>query len=226
MKRRIIAALTVALALVVGVGLATAAKQKPKNGNFEAGDLSHWHVTLDTPSPTFTWSVYSGTKLPQPGPTMRRRGGPPPTTFFAPPQGEFGAVTVGAAGLKILHRKLKLAEDSRHKLKLWVYYHSYAPIASPDDFEWDGPGTHPNQQYRVDLLRKNAPIDSVDESDVLKEVFATETGDPESMGPTKLKVNLTKFAGKKVQLRFAEVDNQFYFNAGVDGVKLKSKPKK
>jgi hypothetical protein len=65
-----------------------------------------------------------------------------------------------------------------------------------------------------------------DDQHVLKEVFGTEPGDPLSQAPKKVSVKLTKFAGKKVRLRFAEVDNQFFFNAAVDAVKLKSKPRK
>jgi hypothetical protein len=123
-----------------------------------------------------------------------------------------------------VHRVLKLKKNKKHKLKMRVYYNNQAgEFASPDTLDTSG---QENQQYRVDVMKKGAPIDSVDGQHVLKEVFATEPGDPLSQGPKKVSVNLTQFAGKKVRLRFAEVDNMSYFNAAVDAVKLKSKPKK
>jgi hypothetical protein len=54
----------------------------------------------------------------------------------------------------------------------------------------------------------------------LATVFRTEVGDPLSMEPTPMTVDLSQFAGSTVRLRFAEVDNQFLFVAGVDDVKV------
>lgn len=211
--RMLVAGLVAIVALAVGVSLATAAKQKPRNGNFEAGSLSRWHVTDLDSDPEDTWYVYSGTSTPLND-----------FDFPAPPQGEFAAVTdQGGEGTHILHRTRKLRAGYTHKLSMWVYYDSQEEIVSPDTLDSDA---GPNQQYRIDVLKRGAPIDSVEESDVLMEVFGTESGDPTNMEPTKVSANLTRFAGKRVVLRFAEVDNQLFFNAGVDAVKLKSKPKK
>jgi hypothetical protein len=127
-------------------------------------------------------------------------------------------------GAHFLSRVLKLAKGHKHKLKLRVYYNNQAgEFFSPDTFDFGG---EENQQYRIDVLKKKAPIDSLDGEDILVEVFATEPGDPTQIAPKKLRVNLTKFAGKKVRLRLVEVDNQDVFLASVDAVKLKSKPKK
>jgi hypothetical protein len=215
---------TLAIAVIAAIALAAygaafagAAKQKPKNGGFESGNLSNWQVEdLDSGNPASTWVVYSGTMLPP-------VGGDP--NFFAPPQGQFAAVTVQSGpGTHILHRVLKLKKNKKHTLKMRVYYDNQAGVfASPDTLDSTGGA---NQQYRVDVMKKGAPLDSVDDQHVLKEVFGTEPGDPLSQAPKKVSVKLTKFAGKKVRLRFAEVDNQLFFNAAVDAVKLKSKPKK
>jgi hypothetical protein len=216
---------TLTIAVIAAVALAAfgatfagAAKQKPKNGGFESGHLSGWQVADLDASVDNTWYVYSGSVLPD-------LGFGDELDFFAPPQGNFAAVTrQGGTGTHILHRVLKLKKNKKHKLKMRVYYDNQAgEFASPDTLDSTG---EDNQQYRVDVMKKGAPIDSVEGQDVLKEVFGTEPGDPLSRGPKKVKVNLTQFAGKKVRLRFAEVDNLLYFHAAVDAVKLKSKPKK
>ena len=81
-----------------------------------------------------------------------------------------------------------------------------------------------NQQYRIDLLKPDAERASLAGSDILKTLFRTRHDDPRTMRPTKLTFNLTKFAGDRVRLRFAEVDNRNYLHAGVDAVRLKYKP--
>jgi hypothetical protein len=214
MNRRTLAVAAVGtLTLAVfGAGFAGAAK-KLKNGGFESGDFNGWTVdNLDSPSDN-TWYVYSGTTTPQED-----------DQISAPPQGEFAAITDGGAATRILYRTLRLAKNKKHTLKMRVYYDNQnGAFFTPESLDWAGT---PNQQYRIDVLRRRAPIDSLDDSDILKEVFATEVGDPASLAPTRIGAKLTKFAGKKVKLRLAEVDNQFFFHAGVDGVKLKSKPKK
>jgi hypothetical protein len=80
----------------------------------------------------------------------------------------------------------------------------------------------PNQQYRVDILRPSAPVDSVAPGDVLATVFQTEVGDPASLAPTPVSFDLSGFAGTTVRIRFAEVDNQLFFNASVDDVTVTS----
>jgi hypothetical protein len=228
MDRRTLIAATVATLAFATLGAAFAgAAKKPKNGNFEKGNLSGWQV-LDLPgeSETDTWYVYSGTTLPNPfDMEPLRRGIGTPAPFTAPPQGDFAAVTVqGGPGTHILHRTLKLKKGKTHKLKMRVYYRNNDDFFSPNSLDTDG--GFDNQQYRIDLLKKNAPLDSVDGDDILKRIFGTEPGDPSEIQPKKLRVNLTKFAGKTVRLRFAEADNQGEFNAAVDAVKLKSKPEK
>jgi hypothetical protein len=214
----VLACIVGVVTLAIGIGVATGAKLK--NGGFESGDFSRWQVENEGEG---DWFVYSGTEIPGggDGPPLPR-GGP---FFFAPPQGTFGAVTnQPGPGLHILHRTLKLKPDNKHRLKLRIYYVTGSDFHSPPTFEFDE--GKDNQQYRIDVLKKRAPIDSLKKKDILVEIFGTEPGDPSSLAPKKLSVNLTKFAGKKVRLRLAEVDNQGNFYAAVDAVKLKSKPKK
>jgi hypothetical protein len=71
-------------------------------------------------------------------------------------------------------------------------------------------------------MKPDAPVDSVAPEDILATVFRTEVRDPASMEPTPMTVDLSQFAGSTVRLRFAEVDNQNLFVAGVDDVKVTS----
>lgn len=82
----------------------------------------------------------------------------------------------------------------------------------------------PNQQARVDILLASASPFSVTAGDVLQNVFQTNPGDPAMSGYTTVSADLTSvFAsrgGQTLRLRFAEVDNQLFFNFGVDNVSL------
>ena len=80
----------------------------------------------------------------------------------------------------------------------------------------------PNQQYRVDVLRATADPFSTAPGDVLATIFQTQPGDPISLAPTPISFDLSPFAGMTVRLRFAEVDNQLFFQASVDNVAIKS----
>ena len=45
-------------------------------------------------------------------------------------------------------------------------------------------------------------------------------GDPLAVAPHTISFNLAPWAGRLVRLRIAEVDNQFFFSAGVDSVQV------
>lgn len=49
-------------------------------------------------------------------------------------------------------------------------------------------------------------------------VYQTQPGDPLTLGYTTISADLSAYAGRTVRIRFAEVDNQLYLNAGVDQV--------
>ena len=64
-------------------------------------------------------------------------------------------------------------------------------------------GGQKNQQFRIDVMKPEAPLESLDPADVLRTVFATKPGDPLSMTPTRVTANLSAFAGQTVRLRIA-----------------------
>jgi hypothetical protein len=74
----------------------------------------------------------------------------------------------------------------------------------------------------VDVLKPNANPFTVKNKAILRTLFQTEVGDPNQLAPKLLTFNLTPFAGKTVRLRFAEVDNQLFFLASVDRVRVTS----
>lgn len=172
------------------------------NGDFETGDLSGWQVD-DFPSPAQgDWFTYTA-------------GGA--VSFFAPPQGTFAAATdQGSESREILHQDVTLpAGLDAIQLSMFAYYSADAPISSPDTLD---PAAPPNEQYRIDVMRPGAPLDSVSPGDILATVFRTATGAATSLPPTVKTADLSALAGQTVRLRFAVTVTEDILNAGVDAV--------
>jgi hypothetical protein len=184
--------------LAVGATLAQAA---PRNGGFESGDFSRWHTnSLGSGS----WEVYSG-------------GGA--FGLAPPPRGESAAQTLQTGpSSNVLYRDLKLQKDVR-KLTMQVYYvNGVGAFSTPNSLSQSGPA---NQQYRIDLMRPNTPLRSLKPEHVLTNIFRTRVGDPATMTPNPVSENISRFQGRTVRLRLAQVDNQGNFAAGIDAVTLK-----
>lgn len=177
------------------------------NGGFEAGNFTGWTVQ-NQPGGNGDWFVYSGTTTPL-------NSFPIP----APPEGTFGAVTdQPSQGSHVLFRDIALEAGANHTLSFVVYYiNQAAAFATPNSLDYT---MSPNQQYRIDIIKTTADPFSVAAGDVLLPVFRTDVGEPLSLDPTPMSVDLTPFAGQTVRLRFAQVDNQFYFSAAVDNVSI------
>ena len=83
-----------------------------------------------------------------------------------------------------------------------------------------------NQLARVDLLTGSSGLFSVAAADVLQNLYQTKVGDPLTSGYFTTTIDLTPLlaarAGQTLRLRFAEVDNVFTFNLGVDNVSLEA----
>lgn len=81
-----------------------------------------------------------------------------------------------------------------------------------------------NQQARVDILLGSADPFSVAPADVLLEIFQTVAGDPAVSGYTRHAVDVTTLLNdhldQPLMLRFAETDNVFVFQLGVDNVSI------
>jgi len=181
------------------------------NGDFETGNFTHWNGANQIQGEG-DWFVYEGTESPLSG-----------FTIAAPPQGNFAATTdQGGPGSHVLYRNIKLAPGMEHELSFYLYYRNRAERFFPrDTLDFRA---FPNQQYRVDLLRPKADPFTVNPNAILTRLFRTGVGDPNRLQPTLMTFDLTRFAGRTVRLRFAEVDNQDFFQASVDRVRVTSTP--
>jgi hypothetical protein len=181
------------------------------NWNFERGNLTGWHTRSRGSG---AWYAYAdGTKPPNPAETD------PDVAFDvpAPPEGRYAAVTdMTAPGARILYRDVKL--DGRAKLRFTVFYDNAGELASPASLAFDGRAA--NQQFRAQLMDPAAPADSTAAKDVLATMFKTSPGDPSKLAPRTITFDLSRWAGKRVRIRFAQVDNSGPLRAGVDNVRL------
>jgi hypothetical protein len=213
-----LALLFAALLLLVAASSAPAATVV--NGNFESGSLSGWNV--DRATEAGNWFAYGGTEAP----IGRKRGADP---VQPPPQGAYAAVTDEAnPDTLVLYQDVALEPGRPHFLNLLAYYNSYKPIAvpAPDTLSVDEEvlGSQANQQFRIDVMRPEAPLESIAPADILRTVFRTKPGAPVTLAPTSLTADLSPFAGQTVRLRIANAVHEEVFNAGVDAVSISATP--
>jgi hypothetical protein len=211
----LIAAHVAALAVLAPSGAAAATVV---NGGFEAGTLSGWNVHRLTEAGD--WFAYAGTAAP-----IGRKRQPPAPPVQAPPQGEHAAIADQAnPDTLILYQDVALEAGRDHWLSLLAYYDSYEPIAVPSPETLSVDGAQRNQQFRIDVMRPDAPIESVDPGDVFRTLLQTRKGDSVEMPPTRLTVDLSSLAGQTVRLRIANAASEEVFNAGVDAVSISETP--
>ena len=152
----------------------------------------------------------SGTLSPTPGGVF-----PVP----APPEGLFTAMsTQGGPGSHIIYQDITLPPHGNGKLSFQLFIGNRAgAFFSPPTLAFN---TGPNQQFRMDIVDPAAPIQDVG-AGVLMNVYQTQPGDQLVMsGYITVTADLSAFNGQTVRLRFAETDNQLFFNAGVDDVSV------
>jgi hypothetical protein len=205
----------VALALLAPGGAVAATVV---NGNFETGTLKGWHAYRATGFGD--WFAYKGTEAPFSGKQFAE-------PVQEPPQGTYAAITDEVdPDTLVLYQDVALEPEATHRLSLTVYYNSYEPISipTPDTLSVDSEvlAGQANQQYRIDVMKPEAPLESLNPADILATVFQTVPGDPEELKPTRLTANLTPFAGQTVRLRIANTSHTKTFNAGIDDVSIAS----
>jgi hypothetical protein len=182
------------------------------NLNFERGDLSGWGTHAWGPG---GWRAYSDPTTPPDSSISDPRI---PFDVTAPPQGRFAAVLdMCGPGTRLLYRDLKL--DGPQELRFELYYHSFSTGFS-SVLALSHVVPYPNRQLRVDIVDPAAPLHSTAAGDVLDTVFRTTPGDPPELGPKTVSSDLSKWAGRTVRIRFAEVDNNGPLRVVVDDVRL------
>jgi len=166
--------------------------------DFESGALIGWRAVGGGSG---GWFVYTdGSKAPDPA----RSDANVAFVVPDPPRGRFAAVSdTNGPGTRILYRDVRL--DGRFRLHLTVFYAGVGGLSSPPTLAYDEPRA--NQQFRIDLVARSAPIDSVAHRDVVVNIFKTAPGDPDARAPTAVGVDLSRWAGQTVRLRLAGTDN-------------------
>ena len=219
-RRAALLCLTVAAALAGcgdsdrGGGAAAAPASISGNWNFERGDFAGWR-TLAFESGA--WHVYrQETSPPDPDDTNRHF----PFDVPAPPQGRYAAVTdMRFEGARILHRLLRV--DAASKLRMTLFYESTGgAFSSPASLDYYSGA--PNKQFRVELLDAGVPVTSMKAEDRLATIFRTAPGDPSSLRPRAVTLDLSPWTGQTVRLRFAQVDNAGPLRAGVDDIRVEA----
>jgi hypothetical protein len=217
--------------LVAMLAPGSADAEKVVNGGFESGTLSGWSVYQA--NPFGNWFAYRGTETPI-GANRKKQEQGRDVPVQAPPQGTYAAVTdeIEPDSL-ILFQDVTLEPGLDYQLSLLAYYDSYKPIAIPtpdtlsvtdEALRLPNGAFQENQQFRIDVLRPDAPLESLNPADILRTVFATKLGDSPTMTPRKLTANLSAFAGQTVRLRIANTVTEEIFNAGLDAVSIASGP--
>jgi D-alanyl-D-alanine carboxypeptidase len=179
--------------------------------DFESGALTDWQAVG---SGSGGWFVYTdGQEAPDPAQSD------PNVAFNVhdPPEGKFAAVTdMNGPGTRILYRDLRL--DGRFALHLIAFYAGTAPFSSPASLSHEM--RESNQQFRIDLIRPSAPIDSLANGDLLVNVFRTSPEAPPALQPTHVRVDVSRWAGETVRLRLAQTDNGGPLRVAVDNITL------
>jgi hypothetical protein len=183
------------------------------NGGFESG-LADW-TTVDQVGSDGTFQLQTGTASPVNGDAVS-----------APPGGITAAMTdAQGPGAHVLYQLFTVSSPvSSASLDFDLFIGNRADdFIVPDTLDFATPAL--NQQARVDILRGGADPFSVDPTDVLLNAFQTNPGDPLVSGYTHHSVNVSTLLndnlGQPLILRFAETDNVFIFQLGVDNVAIK-----
>jgi len=207
---------TATLVLVLAAAAPARAVPLILNGGFESG-FTGWTLA-DAIGSDGTFYLQSGTASPI-------NGDPVP----APPGGSFAAMTdAQGPGSHVLYQDFIVpASPGTALLTFDLFIGNRAGefvTPSPSSLDFSTPAL--NQQARVDVLRAGTDPFSVSPSDVLLSLLQTNPGDPLISGYTSHSADLTALlnanAGQTLRIRFAETDNLFMFQLGVDNVSLET----
>jgi hypothetical protein len=186
------------------------------NGGFESG-LASW-TALDQVGSEGSFTPQTGTESPV-------NALPVP----APPEGTMAAMTDAfGPGSHVLYQDFQVPSGlTAASLSFALFVQNSADdYYAPDHLDFGTPDL--NQQARVDILSSAADPFSLASGDILLNLFRTLPGDPLVDGYSSYQFDilalLQAHEGQSLRLRFAEVDNVFLFNLGVDDVRLEAIP--
>ncbi len=183
------------------------------NGGFETGDLTGWTV-VNQAGGSGSFYIVSGITAPLSG-----------SGTVGPAGGVFYAVSDQTGpGTHALIQPFALAPGLQVILTFDMFANDWdaGPTVNPAGLDYTA---IPNQHGRVDLLTGTAgPFDTG--SGVIRNFYLTVDpgADPNAYTHYVFDITDDVAAGGLFQIRFAEVDNQLFFNMGVDNVSIDAVP--
>jgi hypothetical protein len=200
------------IGLIAAAVVPVHAAELVQNGGFETG-FTGW-TRVDQLGSDGSFALQTGTLSPV-------NGFPVPP----PPGGTKAAMTdAEGPGSHVLFQSFTVSSPTpTMTLSFDVFVGNRAAVFfTPNTLDFSTPTL--DQQARVDITLGSADPFSLSATDVLLNAFKTNVGDPLVSGYTHVVVDVTSLVnanlGVPLRLRFAEVDNVFAFNFGVDNVSL------
>ena len=179
------------------------------NGGFETATFAGWTV-VNQGGGNGNWFIQSGGVSPTSGVPVP----PPAGGTFAAMTDQFGP------GSHILYQDLTVGQCGA-SLSFDLFIGNRAGV-----FFTPASLLHtlvPNQQFRMDIMTPATPLFDVG-GGVLQAVYRTDVGALPIAGYFPVSASLDGHSGQTVRLRFAEVDNRNFFQAGVDNVTVLTNP--
>jgi PEP-CTERM motif len=178
------------------------------NGGFETGNFAGWHANVQSGSNGNLFVVPNGSTAPISGELMQSNPG----------GGNFVALSSqGGPGSYSLTQSFTLPFATDVMVSYDFVANSYAAFASTDpnrDYT-----VSPNQNAEVDILTGGANPFTVVPSDIITTLYGPGIDSGANPNPwTHYSFDLGVMAAGTYQIRFAETDNQLFFNMGVDNV--------
>jgi glucose/arabinose dehydrogenase len=214
MKTSVRIVLSTVFAVALGLSATSSVNALPviSNGGFEAG-LASW-TTANQLGSEGSFFTQSGTLSP-----VNK------DPVSAPPQGTTAAMTdAPGPGSHVLYQDFT-ATAGAAALSFSLFIGNRADrFATPTPASLDFSTPALNQQARVDIIKNTADPLSVAAGDVLLNLYQTKVGDPLVSGYNTIATDITTLlaahSGEMLRLRFAETDNLFTFQLGVDNVRF------
>jgi hypothetical protein len=211
--RRLVAVAAAIALFAALIGASSASAATVVNGSFETGTLEGW--TVYSSNPEVTWEVEEEVE-PQ----------------LPPFEGKYFAVSVqDGPGTTILYQDIALEPSSSHRLQMAFEYESGSPIVIPVPDTLANDGMMINQQVRIDVVKPDAPITSLEPRDILATLFVSSEAEnlegaesEPSIEPRLLTADLSQFAGQTVRLRVSVTVTDAPLAAFVDSISVTSSP--
>jgi len=182
------------------------------NGGFESG-FAGW-TRADQAGSDGTFALQTGAASPVNG-----------TAVPAPPGGSTAAMTdAQGPGAHVLYQTFTVTAPVPQSVLSFDLFigNRAAAFSTPSSLDFATPTL--NQQARVDILAGAADPFSVSAADLLMNLFQTTTGDALVSGYSHHASDITALLNSHLNtpltLRFAETDNVFTFQFGVDNVNI------